>query len=84
LHDPELDAELLELDKMPTDEKNRLFSGEDPFFRDYGRKNIREFFAVAVECFFEAPEPFKMQFPVFYNLMCQLLNQDPVNRQFRG
>lgn len=84
LHDPELDAELLELDKIPAEEKNRLFSGDDPFFRDYGRRNIREFFAVAVECFFEAPEQFKRQFPVFYNLMCQLLNQDPVNRQFRG
>lgn len=80
LHDPELDEELLSLDKIPSDEKNRLFSGDDPFFREYGRTNIKEFFAVAVECFFESPERFKIHFPFFYGLMCRLLNQDPVNR----
>lgn len=78
LHDPELDEELLTLDKIPADEKNRLFAGEDQFFRDYGRTNIKEFFAVAVECFFEAPYRFSTEYPVFYRLMCQLLNQDPV------
>lgn len=82
LHDPELDENLFALDKVPQEEKNRLFSGNDQFFRDYGRTNIKEFFAVAVECFFEAPERFKAEFPVFYRLMSHLLNQDPAGKIF--
>lgn len=79
LHDPELDENLFALDKIPQEEKNRLFSGNDQFFRDYGRTNIKEFFAVAIECFFEAPERFRTEFPVFYELMTHLLNQDPAS-----
>jgi Mlc titration factor MtfA (ptsG expression regulator) len=82
LHDPELDENLFALDKIPQEEKNRLFSGNDQFFRDYGRTNIKEFFAVGVECFFEAPERFKTEFPVFYGLMSHLLNQDPAGKIF--
>ncbi len=54
------------------------------FFREYGTTNPREFFSVAVEHFFEAPKDFKEQLPELYLEMCQLLNQDPGNRVFRG
>lgn len=83
-HDPDLDEDLLALDTIPDEERNRLFSGDDPFFRDYACRNIKEFFAVAIECFFEMPEKFREQFPCFYKLMCDLLNQDPAGKKFRG
>ncbi len=54
------------------------------FFRAYGTSNPREFFSVAVEHFFEAPSAFREHLPDLYLEMCQLLNQDPCNRVFRG
>jgi Mlc titration factor MtfA (ptsG expression regulator) len=54
------------------------------FLRQYGSTNPREFFSVAVEQFFEAPEDFRTQMPELYYELCQLLNQDPCNKIFRG
>lgn len=54
------------------------------FFREYGTTNPREFFSVAAEHFFEAPVEFRKQLPDLYLELCQLLNQDPGNKVFRG
>jgi MtfA peptidase len=52
------------------------------FFRNYAWKNIKEFFAVGVEYFFEAPHQFKSYFPVLYKHFCYLLNQDPTHDNY--
>lgn len=46
-------------------------------FRKRGGANNDEFFAVAVEGFFEIPEKMRERHPVLYDRMCQLMNQDP-------
>jgi MtfA peptidase len=83
LHDVNLDDKLILLDRIPETERKGLFEGSHPFFRDYAKKNIKEFFAVAIECFFETPEDFNNNFPEFYLLMCNLINQNPVKKQYR-
>lgn len=52
-------------------------SGNETFFRDYGGLNNEEFFAVAVENFFERPLIFKQKHPLIYQTLCRLLHQDP-------
>jgi Mlc titration factor MtfA (ptsG expression regulator) len=53
--------------------------GKEHFLRKYAKANIHEFFAVAVEHFFEAPREFKDTAPELYYRLCALLNQDPLN-----
>lgn len=48
------------------------------FFRDYGATNKEEFFAVAVESFFERAQEFKDYNPELYSLMCSILKVDTV------
>jgi Mlc titration factor MtfA (ptsG expression regulator) len=48
------------------------------FLRDYASTNFREFFAVCVEHFFEAPKDFKEHLPEIYKHMTMLLRQDPL------
>jgi Mlc titration factor MtfA (ptsG expression regulator) len=61
-----------------------LQDGKLTFFRSYGATNPREFFAVAVEHFFEAPLEFEQNLPNMYREMCLLLNQDPASKIYRG
>lgn len=49
-----------------------------PFFRVYACTNEHEFFAVAVENFFERPQQFKEVEPELYDVLSKLLNQDPL------
>jgi Mlc titration factor MtfA (ptsG expression regulator) len=46
-------------------------------FRNYGCTNTEEFFAVAVEHFFEKPEEFSTKEGELYSRMVELLGQDP-------
>ncbi len=55
-----------------------LKNGGNGFFRDYAATNRDEFFAVAVENFFERPEEFHEKFPVLFTLLAQLLRQNPI------
>lgn len=48
------------------------------FFRAYACTNAHEFFAVAVENFFERPLKFKTALPELYSILVKLLNQDPL------
>lgn len=53
-------------------------NGSIAFFRPYACTNTHEFFAVAVENFFERPQQFKLELPELYSVMVGLLNQDPI------
>lgn len=52
--------------------------GTESFFRKYGGTSMDEFFAVAVENFFERPVAFKKEHPQLYKFTVLLLRQDPV------
>ncbi|MEO1051516.1 MAG: zinc-dependent peptidase [Bacteroidota bacterium] len=69
---------LAEWERRSTQIVNDMAAGRNSFFRDYAMTNREEFFAVAVENFFERPEGFQEAMPKLYRLMCKLLNQDPV------
>jgi Mlc titration factor MtfA (ptsG expression regulator) len=45
-------------------------------FNNYAFRNKMEFFAVAVEHFFETPEKMKEEIPELYKILCKMLNQD--------
>jgi Mlc titration factor MtfA (ptsG expression regulator) len=62
---------------VSNNEFQKLEKHQTSFFRDYGGTNSEEFFAVCVECFFEAPKDFKELHPEIYRQTCILLNQDP-------
>lgn len=48
------------------------------FFRPYACVNVHEFFAVAVENFFERPARFSEELPELYDIMVKLLSQNPL------
>ncbi len=55
----------------------RVANWSETFFRPYACANEHEFFAVAVENFFERPREFKHAIPELYSILSKLLNQDP-------
>lgn len=59
------------------DEIARIKHGTSSFFRDYAGANEAEFFAVAVEYFFEQPLEFRDAMPRHYALLSSILRQDP-------
>ncbi len=63
------------------DEIEKINSGENNFLRKYAGTNQREFFAVCVEYFFEAPDLFYKELPVIYKRLCNLLKQNPLDQQ---
>jgi Mlc titration factor MtfA (ptsG expression regulator) len=44
------------------------------YFRDYGRTNVHEFFAVAVESYVETPKDFESHFPKLFRIIKFMLN----------
>ncbi|MEQ9374543.1 MAG: zinc-dependent peptidase [Imperialibacter sp.] len=52
--------------------------GTETFFRSYGGVSIDEFFAVAIENFFERPIDFQLEHPRLYKFTVLLLRQDPI------
>lgn len=61
-------------------EIDRINTGRGHFFRTYAGTNQAEFFAVAVEYFFEQPVAFKDALPEVYGCLGRLLRQDPSGR----
>jgi len=53
--------------------------GKKNILGEYASTNYHEFWAVAVETFFENPVRFKHELPELYTAMAQLLNQDPLS-----
>ena len=58
-----------------------IAEGREDFFREYGATNNEEFFAVAVENYFERPILFREKHPLTYQTLCRLLRQDPASLQ---
>lgn len=59
-------------------EIQKLKSGQNTFFRESAGLNEHEFFAVALESFFERPEEFQRILPELYDSLVRLLRQDPI------
>ena len=55
-----------------------LNANEKHFFRRYAFENIEEFFAVAVENFFERTQQFHQEQPELYRILVNLFKQDPL------
>jgi Mlc titration factor MtfA (ptsG expression regulator) len=74
-----LDPHLIEkFESLAHQEMDQLHENENHLFRKYAFSNIEEFFAVAVENFFERPGELNQQLPHFYHLLSKLFIQDPV------
>jgi Mlc titration factor MtfA (ptsG expression regulator) len=61
------------------EEMQLIVNGDASFFRQYASSNDHEFFAVAIENFFERPLEFSDFHPQMYTSLARLLNQDPLN-----
>jgi len=59
-------------------EMQHLQANEQHFFRKYAFENMEEFFAVAVENFFERSAQFKREQPQLYLILAHLFKQDPL------
>ena len=72
------DTLLKEWEEHASKTMREINNGSETFFRSYGGANNEEFFAVAVENFFERPVEFKRMHPLTYETLSRLLRQDPV------
>ena len=57
--------------------RSQMNSGQPNFFRAYAATNDQEFFAIAVENFFERSTEFQQMVPELYDTLTLLLRQDP-------
>ncbi|HWH73798.1 MAG TPA: M90 family metallopeptidase [Methylibium sp.] len=57
-----------------------LEAGQDTFLDPYGAEAIEEFFPVAAEAFFVAPEALRAEQPQLYELFVGYFRQDPARR----
>lgn len=55
-----------------------LQTNEQHFFRLYAFESMEEFFAVAVENFFERTQQFQQEQPDLYIILANLFKQDPL------
>jgi Mlc titration factor MtfA (ptsG expression regulator) len=60
-------------------EMEKIRSGQSRLLREYAATNQPEFFAVAVEYFFELPVEFKQDLPELYATLSAMLRQDPAS-----
>ncbi|HEY3429576.1 MAG TPA: zinc-dependent peptidase [Cyclobacteriaceae bacterium] len=74
IFDPEALEQYKVIARNVTDE---MWGDENHFLRRYALTNKEEFFAVAVENFFERPNKFKAALPELYSILAKLMNQDP-------
>ena len=63
---------------------NKVFEQEslpgNDLYSDYALKNFQEFWAESAEIFFEKPAQMKANYPLLYEAIKTLLNQDPYNK----
>ena len=69
-------AALVKFDALGEQERQKIKDGGSSLFREYAAENADEFFAVAVELFFEQPAAFQAYQPALYALLTILLKQD--------
>jgi Mlc titration factor MtfA (ptsG expression regulator) len=67
-----------QFEKYAEKEMANLNANEKHFFRKYAFENIEEFFAVAVENFFERTQQFHQEQPELYRILANLFKQDPL------
>jgi MtfA peptidase len=67
-----------QFEKYAEHEMTNLNANEKHFFRKYAFENIEEFFAVAVENFFERTKQFHQEQPELYRILAHLFKQDPL------
>ena len=72
------DEDIKKWQQLASREIEKMKNGEATFFREYGSTNQAEFFSVAVENFFERPVEFNEYHTELYQVMTDLLNQDPL------
>jgi Mlc titration factor MtfA (ptsG expression regulator) len=70
--------EMAEWDRLANQEIERIKNNQSHFFRLYGSTDSYEFFAVAVENFFERPALFVQEHPRLYHALAGLLHQNPL------
>ncbi len=63
---------------LASQEMKMIREGKSTFFRSYAGTNHAEFFAVAVENFFERPKEFSEHHTALYKTLADLLQQDPL------
>lgn len=68
--------------KSAATELVRMNYGQSDFLRKYAARNVKEFFSVCAENFFERPVLMKEKMPEIYKHMTLLLNQDPASGKF--
>ncbi len=66
--------------KLATREIDVIRQAGSPLFRPYAGTNMHEFFAVAVEIFFEKPSAFHHYNASLYSALSKLLKQNPLIR----
>lgn len=74
------DRLILEFQRLALMEIAKIKQNTSQFFRDYAGTNEHEFFAVAIENFFERPAKFNAYHPVLYKVITKILNQDPLKQ----
>lgn len=77
-----LESEMNYFSWLAKDEIEKIKLGNEHFFRNYAGTNSSEFFAVAVEHFFESPVEMKAKLPKIYKGLVDLLKQDPTIKYF--
>jgi hypothetical protein len=77
-HEPGLDPYLRNIVRLSKNEMGKIKNQEHHLFRRYAGTNIYEFFAVAVENFFETPKAFNEELPILYKYLVLLLKQNPL------
>ncbi|MFC2104975.1 zinc-dependent peptidase [Bacteroidota bacterium] len=82
-HEYGLDPYLKDIVRLSQSEMEKIKSNDHHFFRKYAGTNIYEFFAIAIEYFFEVPAEFRKELPILYQYLVNLLKQDPVQKIFR-
>jgi Mlc titration factor MtfA (ptsG expression regulator) len=74
-----LDGEVVEqVERYAEKEMANVAANEQHFFRKYAFSSMEEFFAVAVENFFERPGLFQQAQPELYLILAKLFKQDPI------
>jgi len=82
-HDNDMGYFLTQFIKLSESEIQKIRNKETHLFRKYAGENKYEFFAIAVEHFFETPKSFKEELPSLYMYMTKLLKQDPTINKYR-
>lgn len=76
-----LDSQALaKWNQLAPEEMTRVQEDENHLFRTYASVNEHEFFAIAVENFFERSSQFKDRLPQLYQLLTLILQQNPADR----